>query len=134
MNPTRILTLTAAASLMIALAPTQAVAQSEPLLGQVNLFGTRWCPRNWLPADGSLLPINRYQALFSLFGTTYGGDGRTTFALPDLRARAPVGWSPDMPIGTRSDSAGVSETGLTASPVLAMNWCVAATGIFPSRP
>lgn len=67
-----------------------AKAQSEPLLGQLMLFGGNFCPRNWAAANGALLPISQNTALFSLFGTIYGGDGRTTFALPDLRGRAPV--------------------------------------------
>lgn len=68
-----------------------AEAQSDPLLGQLMLFGGNFCPRAWYPADGQLLPIASNTALFSLLGTIYGGDGRTTFALPDLRGRAPIG-------------------------------------------
>lgn len=64
---------------------------SEPFLGETSLFAATFCPRGWTKADGQLLPINQNQALFSLFGTTYGGDGRTNFALPDLRGRAPAG-------------------------------------------
>ena len=63
---------------------------SEPFLGQITMFGGNFAPRNWAMCDGSILPINQYTALFSILGTTYGGDGRTTFALPDLRGRAPV--------------------------------------------
>lgn len=70
---------------------TPAYAQaSEPFLGQLMLFGGNFCPRNWANADGQILPIASNQALFSLFGTLYGGDGRITFALPDLRGRAPI--------------------------------------------
>ena len=59
----------------------------EPLLGQIQAFGFNFAPRGWTFCDGQLLPISQHQALFSLLGTTYGGDGRTTFALPDLRGR-----------------------------------------------
>ncbi|WP_445371029.1 phage tail protein [Methylomonas sp. HW2-6] len=64
---------------------------NEPFIGEVCTFAFNFCPRNYLPADGSLLPIASNTALFSLLGTTYGGDGRSTFALPDLRGRNPVG-------------------------------------------
>ncbi|MCQ8181197.1 tail fiber protein [Methylomonas sp. SURF-1] len=64
---------------------------AEPFLGEVCTFAFTFCPRGYLPADGSLLPIASNTALFSLLGTTYGGDGRSTFALPDLRGRNPVG-------------------------------------------
>ena len=63
----------------------------EPYLGQIILFAGNFAPRGWAFCDGNLLPISNYQALFSLLGTTYGGDGRTTFALPDLRSRVPRG-------------------------------------------
>jgi len=59
----------------------------EPFIGQIQAFGFNFAPRNWALCNGQLLPINQNQALFSLLGTTYGGDGRTTFALPDLRGR-----------------------------------------------
>ena len=62
----------------------------DPFLGQIVLFAGNFAPRGWALCEGQLLAINQYQALFSLYGTTYGGDGRTTFALPDLRGRAPV--------------------------------------------
>ena len=62
----------------------------EPLLGMIQLFGFDWAPTGWARCDGQLLSISQNTALFSLLGTTYGGDGRTTFALPDLRGRAPI--------------------------------------------
>lgn len=62
----------------------------EPFLGQIMMFAGNFAPRGWAKCDGQLLPINQYSALFSLLGTTYGGDGRTTFGLPDLRGRAPI--------------------------------------------
>jgi len=62
----------------------------DPFLAQIILFGGNFAPRGWAFCDGQLLAINQYQALFSLLGTTFGGDGRTTFALPDLRGRAPI--------------------------------------------
>lgn len=60
----------------------------EPFLGQIQAFGFNFAPRGWAKCDGQLLAISSNTALFSLLGTTYGGDGRTTFALPDLRGRS----------------------------------------------
>lgn len=76
--------------------PTQA---SEPFIGQIETFGFNFPPRGWAFCDGQLLPISNYTALFSLMGTTFGGDGRTTFGLPDLRGRVAlhVGSGPGLP-------------------------------------
>lgn len=60
---------------------------SDPFIGEVRLFGGNYAPNGWALCDGQLLPIAQNEALFSLLGTTYGGDGQTTFALPDLRGR-----------------------------------------------
>ncbi|MBU1431758.1 tail fiber protein [Myxococcota bacterium] len=59
----------------------------EPFIGEICIFGGNFAPRGWAFCDGQLLPIAQNAALFSILGTTYGGDGRTTFALPDLRGR-----------------------------------------------
>jgi microcystin-dependent protein len=69
---------------------TQASAGTDTYLGEIMLVGYNFCPRGYAGADGQLLSISSYTALFSLFGTIYGGDGRTTFALPDLRGRAAI--------------------------------------------
>jgi microcystin-dependent protein len=66
---------------------------SNAFLGQIELFAFDYAPTGWAKCQGQLLPINQNQALFSLLGTTYGGDGRNTFALPDLRGRVPIGFS-----------------------------------------
>jgi microcystin-dependent protein len=63
----------------------------EPFIGQLLPVCLSYAPSGWLICDGSLLPISQYQALFSLIGTTFGGDGVTNFAIPDLRGRVPVG-------------------------------------------
>ena len=63
---------------------------SEPFIGQIMAFGGNFAPRSWALCDGQLLPISQNQALFSILGTTYGGDGRTSFGLPDLRGRVPI--------------------------------------------
>ncbi len=155
----------------------------EPYLGEIRLFGFTFCPRGWAEASGQILPIAEYQALYALFGTTYGGNGVTFFLLPDLRGRAPihVGQGPglssydlgqtggvervtltvnEMPLHTHAiteltDANGTEEGivmrsgagdqpatttsvggGLShenRSPFLAMRYCVAIEGIFPSR-
>jgi microcystin-dependent protein len=70
---------------------TDRTSSDTPYLGEVDLFAGNFAPRGWAACDGQILAIAQNQALFSLLGTTYGGDGRTTFALPDLRGRVPVG-------------------------------------------
>lgn len=62
----------------------------EPYLAQIIMFGGNFAPRGWAFCNGQLLAISQYSAVFSLIGTYYGGDGRTTFGLPDLRGRAPI--------------------------------------------
>ena len=77
----------------------QARAQADPLLGQLMAVGFNFCPRGWADANGQLLPISSNSALFSLYGTIYGGNGTTTFALPDLRGRSAIhhGDGPGLP-------------------------------------
>jgi len=71
----------------------------DPFLAQIILFGGDFAPRGWAFCDGQLIAISKNQALFSILGTTYGGDGRTTFGLPDLRSRVAVqqGTGPGLP-------------------------------------
>lgn len=63
---------------------------SEPFIAEVKMVGFNFAPRGWAFCDGQILPINQNQSLYSLLGTTYGGDGRVDFALPDLRGRTPI--------------------------------------------
>ena len=78
----------------------------EPLLGQIELFPYTFVPKNWMACTGQLLPINQNTALFSLLGTTYGGDGRTTFAVPNLQGKEPIP---------------------------GLQFCIAVNGMYPSR-
>jgi microcystin-dependent protein len=64
---------------------------SDPFVGEIRMFGFDFAPQGWAQCNGQLLPIDQNTALFSLLGTTYGGDGRITFGLPDMRSRVPVG-------------------------------------------
>jgi microcystin-dependent protein len=63
---------------------------SDPYVGEIKMFAGNFAPRSWAFCDGQLLSVSQYDALFSLLGTIYGGDGRTTFGLPDLRGRVPM--------------------------------------------
>jgi microcystin-dependent protein len=99
-----------------------------PYLAEVRAFAFNFCPSGWLPADGRLMPIPQNPALFSLLGTTYGGNGASNFALPDLRGRAPLG-----------TGQGVTEgTVFSAQPgnpprFLGMTWCIAVQGAYPGH-
>jgi microcystin-dependent protein len=62
----------------------------QPYVGEIRMFGGNFAPAGWAFCDGSLLPISQYDTLFNLIGTTFGGDGQSTFALPDLRGRVPL--------------------------------------------
>jgi microcystin-dependent protein len=65
---------------------------SEPFVGEIKMFAGNFAPRNYALCNGQILPISQNQALFSILGTTYGGNGQSTFALPDMRGRAPIHW------------------------------------------
>ena len=69
---------------------SNSVNAQDPFIGEIVMFGGNFAPRGWAMCDGQILQISQHTALFSLLGTTYGGDGRVTFALPDLRGRAPI--------------------------------------------
>ncbi len=71
----------------------------SPFIGEIRMFGGNFAPAGWAFCDGQLLPISENTALFNLIGTTYGGDGQSTFALPDLRGRVPVHQSTFYTIG-----------------------------------
>jgi microcystin-dependent protein len=83
----------------------------DPLIGEIKMFAGEFAPRGWLFCQGQLLPIAQNTALFSILGTTYGGDGRTTFALPDLRGRVAMGEGngPDLTPRRLGQKSGVEE-------------------------
>ncbi|HET6377546.1 MAG TPA: tail fiber protein [Methylocella sp.] len=93
----------------LAISAKPCTAGAEPFLGEIATFAFRFCPRGWAPLNGQILPINQNQALFSLLGKTFGGDGKTTFALPLAR-----------PVFTLVQGAPLIQ-------------CIALQGIFPSR-
>ncbi len=88
---------------------------AEPFIGQIALLPYNFPPRGWAFCNGQLLPISQNTALFSLLGTTYGGNGQTTFALPDLRGRVPVssGQGPGLQDYTLGEQSGVESVTLT---------------------
>jgi microcystin-dependent protein len=88
--------------------PRAALASSDPFIGEVDTFAFNFCPLGWSTLNGQLLPINQNTPLFSLLGTTYGGDGKTTFALPTAK-----------PIFTATGAV--------------LLQCIAIQGVFPSR-
>ena len=97
-------------------------------IGEVRAFAFSFCPQGWAPANGALMPISQNPTLFSLLGTTYGGNGTSTFALPDLRGRGPVGTSPDQAAGAVSGAPGGSPMRF-----LAMTWCIAVQATYPPK-
>lgn len=118
----------------------------DAFIGEIKMVGFNFSPRNWAECNGQLLPINQYTALFSLLGTTYGGDGRTTFALPDLRGRIPVGMGrgpglKEVKQGATNGLEKVAEkaseeqtaVGVTVQPIIGMKYVICLNGIFPSR-
>jgi microcystin-dependent protein len=132
---------------------------SEPFLAEIRMVGFGFPPKGWALTNGQTLPINQNQAVFSLLGTNFGGDGRTTFALPDLRGRQPMhmgqgpGLSPhdigtnggvefvtrqtiqipNAPVTPVSAPVGFRRQVPTLSPFSVVNFVIALVGIFPSR-
>lgn len=133
--------LASAASILAAVAalssaPAPASAGTDPFLGDVIIVGFNFCPRGWAKAEGQILPINQNQALFSLLGTQFGGDGRTTFALPDLRGRFTMGQGQGAGLSTRlAGQKGGSETHtMTVAELPTHNHQVNANNLDGDRP
>lgn len=96
---------------------------SEPFIGEIIMFAGNFAPRGWAFCAGQILPIAQNTALFSILGTTYGGNGQTTFALPDLRGRVPTGQGqgPGLPAVDLGEIAGTPTTTLTINQLPAHN-------------
>lgn len=90
---------------------------SDPFIGQISMFAGNFAPRGWAFCNGQLLSVSQHTALFSILGTTYGGNGQTTFALPNLQGRVPVhiGKSPDTSNYMLGEAGGVESVTLTTS-------------------
>jgi microcystin-dependent protein len=86
---------------------------SEPFLAEIRIWACNFAPRGWVFCDGQLMAISQNTALFSLLGTTFGGDGRTTFALPDMKGRAAMEWGSGPGLTTRIIGQQLGEQGVT---------------------
>lgn len=139
----------------------------DPFIGEIMTTANTYCPQDWAEADGRTLQINQYTPLFALIGITYGGDGRNTFNLPDLRSRVAVGYGQgnglsryqlgqtggqenvalgvavaNAKVAASTDASAVAVVNSAklqpaavspVQPYLALRYCVALNGIFPSR-
>ena len=103
---------------------------SEPFMGQIMIVPFNYAPKGWALCNGQLLPINQNQALFSLLGTTYGGDGRVNFALPNLQGRIPNGFGQGYILGQRGGETSVT---LSIANVPAHNHLWNATTAAPTQ-
>ena len=108
----------------------------DAMIGEIKLFAGNFAPRGWAFCEGQLLPISQNSALFSILGTQYGGDGRTTFALPDLRDAVPISASNTRKQGSvvnganfKIDNTQSSSTVKTVS----LRYIIALYGVYPSR-
>jgi microcystin-dependent protein len=108
---------------------------STPFLGMIATFGFNFAPRGWAMCNGQILAIAQNTALFSLLGTTYGGNGQTTFALPDLRSRVPthMGQGPGLSSYALGQTGGSESTTLTVNQMPAHTHTVEAASTFTSK-
>ncbi|MFO1351231.1 MAG: tail fiber protein [Gammaproteobacteria bacterium] len=97
---------------------------AQPYVGEIRMFAGNFAPAGWMFCEGQLLPISEYETLFNLIGTTYGGDGQSTFALPDLRGRIPLHFGSGF---TLAETGGVEEITLTVNQIPAHSHPLLAT-------
>jgi microcystin-dependent protein len=127
--------LASASALSLGLGAPATAQSGDNFLGDIVMTGYTFCPRTMADANGQLLPISQYDALFSLLGTTYGGDGRTTFALPDMRGRAPVhtGQGPGLPMARLGQRYGSETNTMSLSNLPTHNHAVGASTSAPNQ-
>ncbi len=106
---------------------------AQPYVGEIRMFGGNFAPAGWMFCNGQLLAISENDTLFALIGTTYGGDGQSTFALPNLQSRLPVHWGtgPGLPMVQQAEAGGVESVTLTTNQIPAHTHvvgCKNATG------
>ena len=99
---------------------------AQPYVGEIRMFGGNFAPAGWMFCEGQLLPISEYETLFNLIGTTYGGDGQSTFGLPDLRGRLPLHFGNGF---IQSETGGAETITLTASQTPAHSHALLAAAI-----
>lgn len=97
---------------------------AQPYVGEIRMFAGNFAPAGWMFCEGQLLPISEYETIFNLIGTTYGGDGQSTFALPDLRGRIPLHFGNGF---TLAETGGVETVTLTVSQIPAHTHPLLAT-------
>jgi microcystin-dependent protein len=102
---------------------------AQPYVGEIRMFAGTFAPSGWMFCEGQLLPISQYDTLFNLIGTTYGGDGQSTFALPDLRGRIPMHMGNSFTLGETGGSETVT---LTTAQIPAHSHSLQGTGNFAS--
>jgi microcystin-dependent protein len=100
---------------------------AQPYVGEIRMFGGNFAPAGWMFCEGQLLPISEFETLFNLIGTTYGGDGQSTFALPDLRGRLPIHMGNGF---TQAQTGGAETVTLTVSQIPAHSHSFLATTSF----
>ncbi len=103
---------------------------AQPYVGEVRMFAGNFAPAGWMFCEGQLLPISEYETLFNLIGTTYGGDGQSTFALPDLRGRLPLHFGNGF---TLAETGGAETVNLTVSQIPAHSHPFLASTDFASQ-
>ena len=108
---------------------------SEPFVGEIRMFAGNFAPRGWAFCDGQLLAVSQNDALFSLLGTIYGGDGRTTFGLPDLRGRVPIhaGSGPGLSPRRLGAKAGAEKVTLTVNQMPSHGHALQSSGEFADQ-
>ena len=101
----------------------------DPYIGEIRLFAGNYAPENWAICDGAQVAVNDYQALYALIGTTYGGNGTTSFALPDLRGRVPIGQgqAPNVTARTLGQIGGTEKVSLNVGQLPPHNHQILAT-------
>src|SRR5438309_232682 len=104
---------------------------AQPYVGEIRMFGGNFAPAGWMFCEGQLLPISEYDTLFNLIGTTYGGDGQSTFALPDLRGRLPIHQGNGF---TLAETGGTEEITLTVAQIPAHSHPFLASNDLASSP
>jgi microcystin-dependent protein len=104
---------------------------SSPYVGEIRMFAGNFAPVGWAFCDGATIPVSENDVLFQLIGTTFGGDGENTFALPDLRGRVPVHWGASITLG---ETGGAEEVTLTTSSIPAHTHTFLATNNGGNQP
>src|ERR1700693_4425321 len=103
---------------------------AQPYVREIRMFAGNFAPAGWMFCEGQLLPISEYDTLFNLIGTTYGGDGQSTFALPDMRGRVPLHFGNGF---TLAETGGVEQITLTVSQIPAHSHPLLVSGA-PASP